>query len=440
MPRRNLFCLMLMTVVSLACYGQAQHNRFGRSLGNVFDRISRRYFEPVDDAKLFQGAMEGMVSELPDGNSMYISPKDQQKFETLINRRFEGVGMEILLDPKTKQLTVETPLVGSPAFEAGVRAGDRILKIDDRSTQGMSLTDAIDVLRGQPGTTVTLVVLHEGDKEPARLKIVRGTIVEDSVRGDTRNADGSWNFSLPGHDRIGYVRILGFADDTTEELRQSLDWLAAHRMRGLVLDLRDNHGGLLESAIGVCDLFIASGVIVSTHSRQDVKVTRASGRGPFTGFPMAVLVNHDSASASEIVAACLQDHHRAVIVGERSYGKGTVQEVCDLGDHRGELKLTVESYWRPSGKNIHRGHDAGPKETWGVQPDKGYKVVVEGEEAGQLWRWRQDRDIVRPAGQPHAAPAAAAAKPAPKPFVDRALDKAVAHVESAADMKPAKRP
>ena len=187
----------------------------------------------------------------------------------------------------------------------------------------------------------------------------------------------------------------------------------------------------------MCDLFIDSGVIVSTRGRDGriLEEARASGRGPFTDVPMAVLVNHDSASASEIVAACLQDHHRAVIVGGRSFGKGTVQEVCDLGDRRGELKLTVASYWRPSGENIHRRHDAGPKETWGVRPDKGYEVVVEGEEVEQFRRWRQDRDVFRPAGQPHAAPAAAA-----KSFLDRPLDKAVAYVESTADMKPAKRP
>ena len=295
MPRRNVLCLLLMTVVSLACYGQAQRNRYGRSLGNVLDEIARRYYEPVDDSKLFQGAVEGMVNGLGDEYSQYITPEEKEAFEALINKRFEGVGMEVALDPQTKQLTVRTPLVGSPAFEAGVRAGDRILKVDGRSTQGMSLRDAIDRLHGEPGTSVTISVLHEGDKRAVELEMVRRTIVVDTVRGDTRNADGSWNFFLPGHDRIGYVRILSFSEKTADDLRQALDGLTAKRMRGLVLDLRDNPGGLLPSAVNVCDMFLPGGLIVSTRGRdkQILEVQRASGRGPFTGFPMAVLIDQD---------------------------------------------------------------------------------------------------------------------------------------------------
>jgi carboxyl-terminal processing protease len=378
-----------------------------------------------------------MVERLDDDYSSYISPREQEEFEKAINQRFEGVGMKVGLDPKTKQLTVLTPLFDSPAYKAGVCAGDRILKINGRSTQGMSLAEAIDDLHGQPGTPVTLSLLHEGGKQPVDLKIVRQTIDVDTVCGDTRNADGSWNFFLPGHQRIGYVRILGFGDKTTDDLRRALDGLTAGGMRGLVLDLRDNPGGLLPAAVGVCDMFLRSGLIVSTRGRdqQVLKEERASGKGPFTGFPMAVLVNNESASASEIVAACLQDNHRAVIVGQRTWGKGTVQEVTDLGDRRGELKLTVASYWRPSGANIHRRHNAGPRDTWGVTPDKGYQVVVEGEEDRQLRRWRLDRDVVRPGGGPQQS-APAAERPSAQPLVDRQLAHAVAYVESESDKRP----
>ena len=436
MPPRNLLCLILTAVLALACYGQVQHNRYGRALGHVLDKISRRYYEPVDDAKLFQGGVEGMVEQLGDEHSAYYSPRQQQDFEESINRRFEGVGMRVMLDPKSKQLTVVTPLAGSPAYAAGIRAGNRILKISGRSTQGMSLRESIDTLHGSLGSSVALTVLHEGQERPVEITITRKTIEEDTVLGDTRNADGSWNFSLPGHDAIGYVRLLGFADKTSEELRQALDGLKAQGMRGLVLDLRDNPGGLLPAAVGVCDLFIQKGMIVSTRGRdkQVLESWQASGKAPFTGFPMAVLINGDSASASEIVAACLQDHHRAVIVGQRSYGKGTVQEVTDLGDRRGELKLTVASYWRPSGVNIQRRHNAGLADAWGVRPDKGYEVIVEGEEFRRLHDWRLDRDIFRPkGGPPKAAPTTA------KPPLDRQLAKAVAYVEGAADKKPAKR-
>ncbi len=162
-----------------------------------------------------------------------------------------------------------------------------------------------------------------------------------------------------------------------------------------MLDLRDNRGGALETAVEVCDLFVAKGVIVTTRGRdgQILRSFQAKGHAPYTGFPMAVLVNQQSASASEIVAACLQDHHRAVVVGQRTFGKGTVQEVLDLGDPLGTLKLTIATYWRPSGKNIHRRKDDPDSATWGVLPDRGFEVVVDDEQADRFHRWRQERDL-----------------------------------------------
>ena len=217
-------------------------------------------------------------------NTRSTSPRRRRRrSKRSINKRFEGVGMEVAPDPQTKQLTVRTPLVGSPAFEAGVRAGDRILKVDGRSTQGMSLRDAIDRLHGEPGTSVTISVLHEGDKRAVELEMVCRTIVVDTVRGDKHNADGSWNFFLPGHDRIGYVRILSFSEKTADDLRQALDGLTAKRMRGLVLDLRDNPGGLLPSAVNVCDMFLPGGLIVST-----ARPRQADSRGPACQRPGAV--------------------------------------------------------------------------------------------------------------------------------------------------------
>ena len=368
MPRRNLLWLLFIAVASLACYHCVQHNRYGRAVGDVFDEISRHYYEPVDNDSLFQGAVEGMVERLKDDYSAYIPPTEQKAFDASINKRFEGVGMQVVLDPKTKQLTVVTPMAGSPAFEAGVRAGDVVLKIDGRGTQGMSLDEAVKLIQGDPGTSVALSILHEGQQKPVGVEVVRRMIEVDTVRGDRRNADGLWDFFLPGHDRIGYVRITGFAEKTADDLRQAIDWLTARNMRALILDLRDNPGGLLTSAAEVCDIFIDSGVIVATRGREGQirQVMVASGKGPFTRFPpVAVLVNQDSASASEIVAACLQDHGRATIVGQRTYGKGTVQEVSDLGDDRGELKLTVAGYWRPSNKNIHRRRGAGENDVLG---------------------------------------------------------------------------
>ena len=168
-------------------------------------------------------------------------------------------------------------------------------------------------------------------------------------------------------------------------------------MRGLVLDLRDDPGGYLNAAIDVCDMLVPSGVIVTTRGR-DGRISHtyaASGDAPFTDFPMAVLINQNSASAAEIVAACLQDHHRAVIVGQRSYGKGTIQEIIDLESGCGAMKLTTASYWRPSGQNIARPHNAGPEDTWGVTPDEGYEVAVKDDDFNRWQLWRFHRDAVQ---------------------------------------------
>jgi len=423
MPRRNLLWLIAITLISLLCYQRVQRNPYGRVLGDAMGKIERRYLEPVEPLDLFEGAMDGMFGQLDD-YSAYIRPADLQEFHESIDQQFSGVGMEVGLDPKTRQLTVLSPLVGSPAYLAGIRAGDRLLRIDDSATQGMSLKDAVGLLRGEPGSAVTLTVQHEGDEKAIEVRIVRDIIQAPTVVGDTRNADGSWNFFLEGRDRIGYVRINSFVDKTVSDLQQALEWLQEHEMRGLVLDLRDDPGGLLSSAVDVCDLFIDSGVIVTTRRRggQISETYEAGGQGPFTDFPMAALVNHHTASAAEIVAACLQDHRRAAVAGQRSFGKGTVQEVMDLENGCGAMKLTTAGYWRPSGKNIHRLRNAGDKDEWGVRPDEGCQVVLDAEESAKWRLWRQQRDICKPNGAP---------KPA-EPFVDRQLMRAVEYVEKTA--------
>ena len=177
---------------------------------------------------------------------------------------------------------------------------------------------------GSPVSRVTITIQHKGEEEPVELTIIRAIIQVDTVLGDTRNVDGSWNFFLEGNDKIGYLRINTFAENTAGELREALEWLVEHDMQALILDLRDDPGGLLNAAVDVCDMFIESGVIVSTRGRDGhiIRAEEATPGDTFTDFPMAVLVNHMSASASEIVAACLQDHKRAIIVGQRTWGKG----------------------------------------------------------------------------------------------------------------------
>jgi carboxyl-terminal processing protease len=394
MPRRNLLILLTVCIIALVCYQKVQTNQYGQILANSLEIIDHLALEKVDPEELYEGAMDGMVGRL-DEYSSYIPPKSLAEFQEAIDQQFGGVGMEVSLDPKTRQMTVVSPLVGSPAYEAGVRAGDRILRIGELSTQGMSIKDAVGLMRGKPGDQVAITVLHQGEDKPVDIKIVRAVIQVDTVLGDTRNTDGSWNYFLVGADHIGYLRIDSFAEKTPEDLKRAVEWLLSQGMRGLILDLRDNPGGLFPAAKDICDMFISSGTIVTTRGRDGriLEARQASGKGPFTKFPLVVLVNQYSASASEILAACLQDHHRATIVGQRTWGKGTVQQIIDLDDKHGALKLTMASYWRPSDQNIHRRRDAGENENWGVRPDPGYDVTVDGDELTRLRLWRLHRDI-----------------------------------------------
>jgi carboxyl-terminal processing protease len=424
MPRRNLYLLFAAVLVSVVCHQKVQKNRYGSGLTEVLDLIEHRALEPVSGSDLFAGAMEGMTGKL-DEYSGYIAPEPYQEFQETMDQEFGGVGIEVMQDPGTKQLLVTSPLAGTPAYDAGIRAGDKILRINGQTTQGMSLQETVRRMRGKKGEPVTLTVLHEGAQKPEDVSIVRAVIHVDSVLGDTRNGDGSWNYFLAGSDHIGYLRINSFGEKTAEETGEALKGLSKQGMRGLILDLRDNPGGLVDAAVKVCDLFIDSGVIVTTRSRggEICHTYSATTTGLYTKVPLAVLVNKYSASASEIVAACLQDYHRAVIVGQRTWGKGTVQEVIDLDEGQGALKLTTASYWRPSGRNIHRAKDAGDSDAWGVLPSPGYEVVVAGAELGDWVRWRRRRDLSK-AG----ADADHHGEKAP-PFVDRPLAKAVGYIE-----------
>lgn len=427
MPRRNLVLLMAVGLVSLICYQKVQHSRYGRILVDAMTQIERRSLEPIGQEELFEGAIEGMVGRL-DEYSAFINTRRLPEFRETLEQEFGGVGIEVLFDPKVRQLTVIRPLVGTPAHEAGIQAGDRILRIDGQSTQGLSSDDSVALMRGKPGQPVILSILHRGQEEPVEIEIIRAVIHVDTVLGDTRRTDGSWNFFLEGHDSIGYLRINVFAEKTGQELRRALEQMQPE-MKGLILDLRDDPGGWLTAAVDVCDLLVDSGMIVTTR-RRDGSIKEpyaATAEGTFGRFPMAVLVNHYSASASEIVAACLQDHRRAVVVGQRTWGKGTVQEVIDLEGGQGALKLTTASYWRPSGKNIHRLKDATEDDDWGVRPDEGYEVKVQGEDLTRLRTWRFRRDGYK---SPHLAE-----PPAHQDDLsidnDRQLIKAVEYIEKA---------
>jgi len=363
-------------------------------LVDTMDQVERNYVKEVDRRELMEAAIEGLLEKL-DPYSDYISPEELSQFRTTVDSEFGGIGIQISVDGG--QLTVVSPLVGTPAYRAGILAGDRIVEIAGESTEGVSIDNAVRRLKGKPGTEVTLTIVHAGSSEQEKVTVTREIIHVETVMGERRNEDDSWDFMYDPNQKIGYVRISGFSRDTARELREALEKLERKKVRGLILDLRFNPGGLLSSAIEISDLFVGEGRIVSTEGRNSPeRVWNAREEGTFGDFPMAVLVNRYSASASEIVAACLQDHKRAAIMGERTWGKGSVQNVIELEGGKSLLKLTTAAYRRPSGKNIHRFGDEKDDGEWGVVPDKGYKLRLGDAEILGLMNDRRDRDVVRP--------------------------------------------
>jgi carboxyl-terminal processing protease len=323
-----------------------------------------------------------------DPHSAYYTPREAKQLEKLSEGKFGGVGIQVGFDRQNRgQLTVISPMPGTPAYEAGVLAGDLIVKIDGKTTENMRMNEAVDLIQGEPGQPVTLTVLHEGARETVDLPITRAVIEVPCVLGDRRKPDNlrAWDFMLDKQNKIGYVRLTSFSKTASKELRDAVEELQREGVRGLVLDLRNNPGGLLKEAREVSDLFLTEGRIVSTKGRnhkEEVYDARPAGTLllPAEKYPMVVLVNKYSASASEIVSAALQDHKRAVVIGERTYGKGSVQNIIEMheGRERSALKLTTASYWRPSGKNIHRFPDSKDSDDWGVRPnDSGYKLTPE---------------------------------------------------------------
>ncbi len=395
MSLRNLTTLFLASIISLACYLRADRNRYSWTLGQAMNIVTRTYLEDVSYRQLYESAMRGMVEAL-DQYSDYIGPDQYTYFEEGLNQEFGGIGIMVEINPETNRLTVMTPLVDTPAFRAGLKAGDTILAIDGQDTEGMSLQRAVKLMRGRPGDQVRLSILHVGAQEPEQVVIERAIIPLESVLGDRRDPNGGWLFPLEDDPRILYIRLVNFGERSVDELTETI---RDHDFEALILDLRDNAGGLLSSAVGTCDLFIDEGIVVSTRGREGQTFRAYSARMPMLvsrEIPMVVLVNGYSASASEIVAACLQDYGRATVIGERTWGKGTVQNVIPLEAGRAALKLTTASYWRPNGKNIHRLSDATEDDDWGVRPDEGFHVALSEEEADRVRRHRRRRDGFRP--------------------------------------------
>jgi len=330
-------------------------------LTEVLRQIEKNYVEPQDNRKLVQGAIKGMVQSL-DPHSTFLSKDEHQELLSETKGSFSGIGIEITV--RDNVLTVVSPIEGTPAYKAGIQAGDKIVRIEGKPTADMTLPEAVRSIRGEKGTKVTLTIMREGAEKPLEFTVTRDVIPIKSVRSTLLNP------------KIAYVRVSNFQSKTTTDLSAELEKLeSGSRLEGLILDLRNNPGGLLSQAIEVSDLFLESGVIVSTRGRessQDMKAT-AHKKKTDRSYPIVVLVNGGSASAAEIVAGALQDNKRALILGTKTFGKGSVQTIIPLSDGSG-LRLTTAMYYTPSGRSIQAS---------GIEPDVELKFVPPAAEEGK---------------------------------------------------------
>lgn len=310
-----------------------------KTFSEVYGRIRQDYVEPVTDDKLLEDAIRGMLTGL-DPHSAYLDQEQYNELKVGTTGQFGGLGIEVGME--NGFVKVISPIDDTPAQKAGVKAGDLIIRLDDKPVKGMSLNDAVKLMRGEPGSDITLTIVREGVEQPIKIKLVRDIIKVKSVK------------SRILEDGYGYVRITSFQSKTGDNVSEAISELKQKgELKGLVLDLRNNPGGVLNAAVSVSDAFLDDGLIVYTDGRvEDAKMKfSATPNDLLNGAPIVVLINAGSASASEIVAGALQDHKRAIIMGEKTFGKGSVQTILPTSNG-GAVKLTTARYYTPSGRSI----------------------------------------------------------------------------------------
>jgi len=345
-----------------------------KTFNEVFDMVKKNYVEDVDSSVLIQGAINGMIKSL-DPHSTFMTPEVYKELEVETQGRFGGIGIEITILKDV--LTVVSPIEDTPAFNAGVKSGDQIIKIDGKSTKDISIMEAVKKMRGPENTKVTITIMRENMAKPKDFVLTRAIIQVKSVKVKTFD------------DNIGYIRIASFNEKTADDLRKALRDIGkkVRPMKGLVLDLRNDPGGLLTQAIEVSDMFLKAGVIVSTRGRTKNMETKAMARddGNEITCPIVVLVNEGTASAAEIVAGALQDNGRALIIGTKTFGKASVQTVIPLEDGSA-LKLTTARYYTPKGRSI---------QAEGIKPDILVKYVRPSEDTeDNYWEDRlREKDL-----------------------------------------------
>ncbi len=374
---------------------------FVRRLVDIHRRVADNYVDAVDERKLDQGAIDGMLDQL-DPFSVYVPPERQDDFDRMLTGNFKGVGVRLDQHPDGT-FEIVTPVDGSPAARSGLQPGDILLAVDGQALDNLRLIDLVKRVGGPLGSKVTLTVRHP-DGQQASYTLTRDEVHQPTVKGYRRNTDNSWDFSVCDNPKIGYVRLTQFTGKSYEELRGAVEPMLAHGMRGLILDLRFNPGGELEQAERIINMLVPKGeTILTTRGRARPEHRDVSdGQNVLPPFPMIVMVNEHSASAAEIVSGSLMDNGRAVVLGQRSYGKGSVQEVIPLDVQGGELKLTVAYYYLPSGRLVHRRRDA---TDWGVQPQitvpmdpAAEQRVLQQQDDAEVFRRPLPKTVTRPAG------------------------------------------
>ncbi len=343
----SLVFLALLAVPNGAFADKKDEQELYRQLtlfGDVLEQVRRNYVDAPSDKELIEAALSGMMTSL-DPHSAYLPPKNFEDMQVETKGEFGGLGIEVTME--NGLVKVIAPIDGTPASRAGMLPNDLISELDGTAVLGLTLSEAVEKMRGEKGKPITLTVLREGEKEPLEIVIIRDTIKIRAVRSRVEGPD----------ENIAYIRLTTFNAQTTKELKKAFNKLPAEigkkKLAGYIIDLRNNPGGLLREAISVSDTMLDRGEIVSTRGRNDDDSSRFSARrGDMArGLPIVVMINGGSASASEIVAGALQDHHRAVIMGTQSFGKGSVQSIMPLGND-GALRMTTARYYTPSGRSI----------------------------------------------------------------------------------------
>lgn len=357
-------CLFFFLPDVLSAY-QRDIYREAEIMAEVREKILTNYVEDVPSEKILKGALQGMTGIL-DPYSEYLDEDAYRQLFESTEGEFIGIGIVISIEDGV--LTVVSPIDGSPSARAGILAGDKIIAINGEATEGLTVSEAAQKLKGKRGTQLVLSVIHEGNKVAQDITIIRDLIQIHSIK----NAK-----MLDQESKIGYFRLTKFNKHTDQEVGEAIDSLISQGMQSLIIDLRFNPGGLLDSAVDIVNYFVTEGVIVYTKGRtpDSYKVFRANDKKNYQDLHLVILVNKRSASASEIVAGALQDYHRAIVIGNRTYGKGLVQTILKLRDGRSAIKLTTAKYYTPSGKSIQKGKD----NEGGVIPDVQVPVTPEEE-------------------------------------------------------------